>query len=56
VRKQIRYQAKRVKDLDVERLLGLGEVITLTVDVAKGEQLVGFSGTGGSVKFLVSGS
>jgi transposase len=52
VRKQIRYQAKRVKDLDVERLLGLGEVITLTVDVAKGEQLVGFSGTDGEVVAL----
>jgi transposase len=52
VGKQIRYQAKRVKDLDVERLLGLGEVITLTVDVAKDEQLVGFSGTDGEVVAL----
>ena len=52
MKKQGRYSAKRVKDLDFERLCGLGDKLLVSIDVAKHEQYVAFAGASGGPSTL----
>jgi transposase len=55
VKKQGRYAAKRVKDLNFERLCGLGEKVLVAIDVAKREQYVAFVGGSGPAEAMLLG-